>query len=127
MKKSILGILGFAAAIALHSCEDDPSNMGRIQQMRDTVLHSFANISGTALEVKDNEKLNVVLIGPSLPAAPEAEKQQMATRVKGMAGVVFKGSNVTTGKVVFSNQDPSDMDAAMSVPGYDISFGPEAR
>jgi hypothetical protein len=124
MKKSILGILGLAA-VMFYSCEDDPSNMGRIQQMRDTVLHSFSNISGTTIEVKDNERLNVILIGPSLPSAPEAEKQQMSGKVKDMAGVVFKGSNVTKGKVVFSNQDPTDMDAAMNVPGYDISFGKE--
>jgi len=127
MKKIILATLAFAAAIVFHSCEDDPSNMGRIQQMRDTVLHTFNNISGTTIEVKDNEKLNVVLIGPTLPAAPEAEKQQMAGQVKNMAGVVFQGSNVTKGKVVFSNQDPTDMDAAMSVPGYDISFGPDNK
>ena len=45
--------------------------------------------------------------------------------MKGLATVVFKGTNVTKGKVVFSNQDATDMDAAMSVPGYDISFGKE--
>lgn len=122
MKKILPGMIAIVAACSLGSCEDNPSNMGLIEHMRDTVLHSFSNINGTTLEVQDNEKLNVVLIGPSLQTAPEAEKQQMAGKVESMAAAVFKGSNVTSGKVVFSQQDPANMETAMTAPGYEIHF-----
>ncbi|XZF13877.1 hypothetical protein ACTHGU_19005 [Chitinophagaceae bacterium MMS25-I14] len=123
MKKIFLAITAlFFCAAAFTGCKEEASYMGQIEQLRDSVLHNFAQVSGTTIEVKHSTMLNVVLIGPSLEEKTDAEKQQMTDKVSAMAQTIFKGTDVDKGVVLFSKQDipDKDLDAAMAGKTFDM-------
>lgn len=120
MKKILLAAF-FACTIFAFGCkEESTGNMAQIAALRDTVLHSFVEVTGVVIEVKDDHQLNVVMVGPKLPSKPDADKQQLTDHVADMAWGIFKGKDLEKGRVVFSPTDVTDMDAAMAGKTFDM-------
>jgi hypothetical protein len=127
MKKYLLAVVLGISIFSVGCKEETTSNMAEIANLRDTVLHSFTEVTGVVIEVKEEHQLNVALIGPKLLSKTDADKQALTDHVADMTLNVFHGKEPENGRVVFSTTDVSNMDDAMAGKTFDMHLAEKMK